>query len=271
MIEGFTPPLKSNIKLNQINVYFIFLGKEILLTDSDELPTELPSGLNQIRTFAFGDYNGKKCIAIEVEGQIPNGFHLSNLRATFTLLGETLFRITGRAFHLLHWDRTHQFCGVCGTPLNNDPTETAKVCGNCEYKVYPRISPAIIVAVEKGDKLLMAHSTRYPTKMFSVVAGFVEPGESLEECVAREVKEETNIEVKDIKYFGSQAWPFPDALMLGFTAKYAGGEIIPDGEEIDKADWFGIDDFPEKIPGNISISRSLINWFLAKHKKEALI
>ena len=201
-----------------------------------------------------------------MEGAIPKEYQLTNFRATFKTLSETLFRIAGRAFHLLHWDRTHQHCGVCGSKLTNSDAERAKVCSNCSHRVYPRISPAIIVAVEKRDKLLMAHAKRFPNKMFSVIAGFVEPGESLEECVAREVKEETGISIKEIQYFGSQAWPFPDALMLGFTAKYASGTIKPDGEEIDEANWFGINDFPEEIPSNISISRQLIDWFLAKHK-----
>lgn len=267
MIEGFNPEVSSERRQNQSSLYFIFHGREILLTLSNTLPIKLPKDLTQVRSFSLGTFQNQHCEVIEIEGEIPSGYETTNFRATFKILGDTLFRIAGRAYHLLHWDRTHQFCGVCSTKLNNsEDAERAKVCSNCNHRVYPRISPAIIVAVEKENKLLLAHAKRFPNRMFSVIAGFVEPGESLEECVKREVKEETGIEVKDIQYFGSQAWPFPDALMLGFTAKYAGGELEPDGEEIDEVNWFSIDDLPKEIPSNISISRKLIDWFIAKHK-----
>ena len=133
--------------------------------------------------------------------------------------------------------------------------------------MFPRISPAVIVLVERGKKVLLARASRFTEDIYSVIAGFVEPGETLEETVAREIKEETGIEVKNIRYFGSQPWPFPDSLMIAFTAKYAGGEIKIDGEEIVEAKWFAADQLPN-IPGKISIARSLIDWFVAKHNKQ---
>ena len=143
----------------------------------------------------------------------------------------------------------------------------AKECEECGRFDFPRISPAIIVLIEKGDALLLARSTRFPGSFFSVLAGFVEPGESLEEAVHREVKEETGILVKDIEYFGSQPWPFPDSLMIGFTAQYASGEIRIDGEEIAEAGWYKSHSLPQ-IPGKLSIARQLIDWFVARHSQD---
>jgi NAD+ diphosphatase len=123
------------------------------------------------------------------------------------------------------------------------------------------MSPAIIVAVVRGRTILLGHAARFPGAMYSVLAGFVEPGESLEDCVRREVKEETGVKVKDIRYFGSQPWPFPNSLMVGFTAEYAGGEITMDEKEIVDARWFTADSLPT-IPDKISIARKLIDWFV---------
>jgi NAD+ diphosphatase len=145
--------------------------------------------------------------------------------------------------------------------------ERAKKCPNCGLLHFPRLAPAIIVAIERGDRLLMARSRRFTTGMYSVLAGFVEPGESLEETVAREVKEEVGISLKDIKYFGSQPWPFPHSLMIGFTATYASGEIVMDDSEIEDAGWFTVDSLPP-LPGKISIARKLIDGFIEKHSKK---
>ena len=140
----------------------------------------------------------------------------------------------------------------------------AKECCRCGHLVFPRISPAVIVLIERGDEVLLARAARFADGFYSVLAGFVEPGESLEEAVSREVEEESGITVKDIRYFGSQPWPFPDSLMIGFTARYAAGELRIDGKEILEGQWFSVDDLP-RIPGKISIARRLIDWFIEKH------
>lgn len=170
-----------------------------------------------------------------------------------------------RAFHLAHWDRNTTFCGSCAAPMERIPGEIAKRCTSCSATSYPRISPAVITAVVREGKLLMAHSRRHPDNLYSVLAGFMEAGETLEHTVAREVKEETGITVRNITYFASQPWPFPNSLMVGFTAEYAEGEIALDEEEIIHADWFGPAELPERIPDRYSIARRLIEWFVSEY------
>jgi NAD+ diphosphatase len=148
--------------------------------------------------------------------------------------------------------------------MEDKTDERAKTCPACGLNSYPRLSPAVIVAVVKDDKLLLATSPRFRSSFWSVLAGFVEPGETLEDCVVREVEEEVGITVRNVRYFGSQPWPFPDSLMLGFTAEYAKGEIKTDGMEIVEADWFGADNLPN-VPPSVSIARRLIDWFVENY------
>jgi NAD+ diphosphatase len=186
------------------------------------------------------------------------------LRRLYGALDEEMFWVAGRAFQIMDWDRTHQHCGRCGSPTENKTDERAKVCPKCGTVSFPRMSPAIIVAVVRDESILLAHAARFPGAMFSVLAGFVEPGESLEDCVRREVKEEAGVELKNIRYFGSQPWPFPNSLMIGFTSEFAGGEIKTDMKEIVDARWFTADRLPT-IPDKISIARKLIDWFVETH------
>ena len=186
------------------------------------------------------------------------------LRQVYGRLDEDLFWISARAVQIVDWDRTHRFCGRCGAPTEAQKAERAKKCSRCGLLHFPRLAPAVIVLIERGDQLLLARARRFPTIMYSVLAGFVEPGESLEETVVREVKEEVGLSLKDIRYFGSQPWPFPHSLMIGFTATYAGGEISLDDDEILEAGWYTVDNLPP-LPGKISIARKLIDWFIVKH------
>lgn len=202
--------------------------------------------------FSWGEYP---------EGEeLPPGYETAGLRELWTLGGEKLFQAAGTAFQMMDWKRNSRFCPRCGVPMNPADNDRAYSCPDCDYITYPILSPAVIVAVTKEGKLLLARNTRFPQGRFSVLAGFVEPGESLEEAVERELFEEVGIRVKNIKYFGSQPWPFPHSLMLGFTAEWSEGELTPDGEEIEEARWFTPDTMPD-IPQSISISRKLIdNW-----------
>jgi NAD+ diphosphatase len=188
------------------------------------------------------------------------------LRKLYGVLEEEVFWVAGRAFQIMDWDRTHQYCGKCGSPTRNKIDERAKVCPSCGTVSFPRMSPAIIVAVIRDHAILLAHAARFPGAMYSVLAGFVEPGESLEDCVRREVKEEAGVELKNIRYFGSQPWPFPNSLMIGYTAEYAAGEIMMDGKEITDAQWFTADRLPA-IPDKISIARKLIDWFVEGNQR----
>jgi NAD+ diphosphatase len=197
------------------------------------------------------------------------GMAFSGLRGLHGRVGEELFWLGGRAVQIADWDRTHQFCGRCGSRNENHPRERSKRCPHCGLTQYPRLAPAIIVAVtregENGRReLLLARGPRHRPGFYSILAGFVEPGENLEMCVAREVKEEVGIDVQNICYFGSQPWPFPHSLMIGFTAEYADGEFSLQEDEIEDAGWFTADKLPN-VPPPLSISRQLIDDFVNKN------
>lgn len=220
-------------------------------------------GIEDGKRQLIGELDGRPCYAVSLpsEARVPNGMLLSGLRDLFSLIDDQLFWIAGRASQLLRWERTHRFCGGCGSPTRMADRERALVCGACGLKSFPAMSPAVIVAVRRNDRILLARAHRFPPHMYSVIAGFVEPGETLEQCVGREVREETGIEVKNIRYFGSQPWPFPNSLMVAFTAEYAGGNIRLGDDEIADAGWFGPPEMPP-IPPRISVARRLIDWFL---------
>jgi NAD+ diphosphatase len=187
-----------------------------------------------------------------------------NLRDMFRDMTPDEMRAVSREAELAEWRRTNRRCGCCGEEMtpHADPGERALVCPVCGYTVYPRIAPAVIVLVTKGDKVLLQRNTHYKGVVWSLVAGFVDAGESLEDAVRREIREEASIEVKDIRYFGSQTWPFPSNIMIGFRAEYAGGELKPDGEEVVESGWFDRAHLPE-IPRPGSIARTMLDaWVM---------
>lgn len=166
--------------------------------------------------------------------------------------------LAGRATQLLDWQANHRFCGKCGKPTVMKSDEMAMLCPSCGLLAYPRISPAIMVLVRDGEKLLLARGPQFKPGVYSALAGFVEPGETLEQCAVREVREEVGIEIANLRYFSSQPWPFPNSLMVAFFADYAGGTIIPQPGEIEAAEWFTPTALPI-LPDPISISRRLID------------
>jgi NAD+ diphosphatase len=266
-ISGVLSPMEKS----EAAWWFAFQGNKLLVRkQSSELT--IPSlvefaelGLPVLRRHYLGQLDGRHCYTVELAEGIapPEGTAFEGLRQVYGRLDEDLFWVAGRAVQIIDWDRTHQFCGRCGIKVQSHPTERAKECPQCGLLYFPRLAPAIIVLVERGQEMLLARSRRFPTVMYSTLAGFVEAGETLEQAVSREVKEETGISVRDIRYFGSQPWPFPHSLMIGFTAKYESGEItLEDGENVD-AQWFSPDRLPP-LPGKISIARKLIDWFLEK-------
>jgi NAD+ diphosphatase len=253
-------------------LWFVYSGYR-LLVKSDGDTAAIPStkdvealGVEISRKLYLGSHRGHSCYAAEgtIPGDSSSGYAFQELRTLFERFKEPFYEIALLGVHLIEWDKGCQFCSKCRGKLKSRNDIRAKECEECGRLEFPRISPAIIVLVEKEDTLLLAASPRFASQFFSVLAGFVEPGESLEEAVRREVKEETGITVKDVVYFGSQPWPFPDSLMIGFTAQYESGEIKVDGEEISEAGWFRPDNLP-KIPGKLSIARQLIDRFLEKH------
>lgn len=254
-------------------LWFLFHDQRLLVKDEGSRLSLLePSDvraldLTPIRKQFLGRLKDRPCYAGELEDNkgIPDPFSLVGLRSLFTRLEEDAIQAAGLANQLVNWDRNHHYCGRCSSLTDTKPDERARVCPQCGLVNYPRLSPAVIVAVTKGHQILLAHSQRFPAKFYSVLAGFVEPGETLEACVKREILEEVGITVKSIRYFGSQPWPFPDSLMVGFTAEYAGGDIRIDPSEITDAGWFSANALPA-IPPKISIARRLIDWFVEREE-----
>jgi len=192
---------------------------------------------------------------------VPDGMACVGVRSLFGRLDDVVFSLAGTALQLVNWDRGHQYCGRCGTETRLMKSERARICPACELTNHPRISPAVIVAVIRSGKILLGRSGRFPNpKLFSVLAGYVELGETLEACVHREVREEAGIGIRNLRYFGSQPWPYSGALMVAFTAEWASGEISVDGEEILEAGWYGPRELP-LTPGLGSVAGLLIDWF----------
>jgi NAD+ diphosphatase len=223
-------------------------------------------GIRPTRTQYLGTFEGHPCYSAEAppEAADPEGLSFIGLRALYGSMDEDLFYLAGRAVQIVDWDRNHQFCGTCGSRTVSSETERSKLCPQCGNTCYPRISPAVITAILKDNQILLAHARHFQGNMYSIIAGFVEPGETLEDCVKREIQEEVGIKVKNIRYFGSQQWPFPNSLMIGFFADYESGEIKVDGEEIEVADWFDADNLPH-IPSEISIARKMIDWYVREY------
>ncbi|MFL5759691.1 MAG: NAD(+) diphosphatase [Thermomicrobiales bacterium] len=256
--------------------WFVFRVGEVLIVENDSSPIPRASRLtaltDQILTQQFlGLLTGQTAYAVEVPAEIepPPGLRFEGLRALYGLVSEPVFAVAGRASQMLEWERTHRFCGRCGTPTERATGERAMRCPACGLLSFPRLSPAVITLVERGDEVLLARGVNFAAGVYSTLAGFVEPGESLEEAVEREIFEEVSVRVKNVTYFGSQPWPFPHSLMIGFLAEYDSGEIKLDEREIIDAAWFTPTTLP-KLPGKISIARRLIDRYLEKHGAEYL-
>jgi NAD+ diphosphatase len=185
------------------------------------------------------------------------------LRTLFLQLADPLLALAGRALQVAEWDRSHRFCGRCGTATRDKAGERAKECPACGYVAYPRVSPAMMVLVKRDRELLLARARRFPLAVYSALAGFVEAGESIEDCIHREVREEVGVEVNGLQYVASQSWPFPHSLMIAYTAEYAGGEVRPCDDEIVDARWFPLDALPQ-LPSPVSIARHLIDTTIAR-------
>jgi NAD+ diphosphatase len=233
-------------------------GNRVLVGDGGALPEAPPAGTPE--PLFLGLLGGRPCWALETGPSVeaPEGYAFVDLFAAHAALGEQRWAIAGRAVQLVDWARCHQFCGRCGEPTSPSPGERARKCPACGLLAFPRLAPAVITLVSRGDSALLARNVNFGVAMYSCIAGFVEPGETLEEAVAREVREEVGVEVGDVRYQASQPWPFPHSLMIGFRATWASGSIEVDPTEIADARWFRYDALPQVPPG-ISIARSLID------------
>tara|TARA_B110001454_G_C12682041_1_gene418497 strand:- start:91 stop:927 length:837 start_codon:yes stop_codon:yes gene_type:complete len=222
------------------------------------------SGMESLQELFIGYVENKACYVIELTNTSPclENTQLSPLQSLLGAVPDNIFTICSRSLQLIDWFKHHQFCGRCGNKMNMHETERAMSCSCNAGLNYPKISPCVIVLVTKKNDLLLAHNKNFPGKFYSTLAGFIEPGETAEDAIHREIEEEVSIKVKNIKYYGSQSWPFPSQLMLGYHAEYESGEILPDGEEIDEADWFNYLQLPAVPSGKISISGRLIEHFL---------
>jgi NAD+ diphosphatase len=273
--EGFTPSHALPAALPAAALAFAFRDARVLVGGGADAPivpraSDLEAlGIVGDRHY-LGELDGTACIAVQLPADAPEPapWRYAGLRSLFFRLPEPLLAIAARAFQVVEWDRSHRYCGRCGTPTHDKPGERAKECPACGYTAYPRVTPAMMVLVTRGSELLLARAPRFPPGMYSALAGFVEPGETIEDCIHREVREEVGIEVGAIRYFASQSWAFPHSLMIAYTAEYAGGELRPDEDEIAEARWFAWDAVPE-LPPSISISRRLIEATVARLAGEA--
>ena len=248
MLDAPGPPLETPLL---IAVH----GSRVLLHDAQ------PEGGG----IFLGTLAGRHCWAIDVDGDGDPDAYV-DLRMLWSSIDEPTWIVAGRAVQLVHWARTHRFCGQCGTPTEQAPGERAFKCPACGFLAFPRLSPAVIMLVEREDgKVLLARNAMFPSGMFSCLAGFVEPGETLEDAVRREILEEVGIVVGDVDYRGSQPWPFPHQLMIGFGATYVSGDIVVDGTEIAEAEWFAPDELPNIPPVGMSIAGRLIHGWLDRH------
>lgn len=271
MNKGFILFVRPPEKQSRPALWFAFLDSRLLVREEDAAAV-IPCvadiaelGLTPVRRQYLGTLAGRDCYAAELGPNTapPADTAFQALRGLYGRLDEDLFSLAGRAFQIVEWDRTHHYCGRCGALTGYLSGERARECPACGLISYPRLSPAVIVLVQRGNRLLLARNQSFPHALYSVLAGFVEPGESLEEAVEREVYEEVRLEIEDIRYFGSQPWPYPHSLMIGFTASHASGEIHLDERELADAGWFTTDDLPH-LPGKPSIARSLIDWFVSE-------
>ena len=267
----FVPSLGRPTEASEDSLWFVVRRGEVLVRETTSGPalprlTEL-DGVDPGGAHYLGSLGSVDCFAAVLEqGDAPAGTTFTGLRPLNGRIEDDVFWVAGRALQIVEWDTTHRFCGRCAIPTELVPGERAKRCPACGLLAYPRISPAVIVRVTRGDEILLARGRRFAEPIYSILAGFVDPGESLEATVVREIREEAGIEVADVRYWGSQSWPFPHSLMVGFTAAWAGGELQIDEEELVDAGWFTRDALPQ-LPMTFSIARALIDEWVTQRDR----
>ncbi|KAA6343816.1 NADH pyrophosphatase [termite gut metagenome] len=248
--------------------WFVFYKDQLLLERTSEnlvVPCKTNAPISSGKTTTIHDItalDGCPCRAFTIPSPPENNerYVLIGLRESYNYISHELFTLAGKAREILHWDTHSRFCPVCGTPTKQI-TSIFKQCPTCEEELYPPIAVAILALVRKGDSILLVRARNFRGSFHGLVAGFLETGETLEECVQREVLEETGLRVKNLTYFGNQPWPFPSGLMVGFVTDYDGGEIQLQSEELSFGAFYTKDSLPE-LPGKISLARKMIDWWI---------
>ncbi len=268
--KGFHPAHRAPETLERPALCCVFRGGQLLAQRTGatlQLPRLHPahSGNEAADQHYLGTLDGEPCIAYMLpEGQpLPQGAEFVGMRSFILQADNALAGLAGLAFQVMEWDRTHRFCGCCGKPLLAHAFDRARECPACRLTFYPRISPVVMALVTRDRQLLLTRKPGYAAGRYTLVAGFVEPGETLEHALAREVFEETGVAAGKPLYFGSQPWPFPNSLVMAFALEHEGGEPRADGVELEDARWFDIDSLPE-LPEPVHISRQLIDDTIAK-------
>ena len=264
----------SQVEQNTIQ-RFIFCEHQLLLRQTGttyRLPelTLAEATQSVSKWHAIGRYHQRDCYAGEADRSMADGssYCWLPLKQAIEVLGLNWFSAAARAYQVLNWAKNHQFCGQCGSKTVTTDVGFERQCSSCQLSFYPRISPSIIVLIKKGDQILLARQASFKPGVYALIAGFVEVGETLEETVHREVAEEVGITVANVRYFSSQPWPFPDSLMIAFTADYQSGDIeLVDGE-IEEAGWYHADNLPGLPSSYFSVSRQLIDAYLAEQLAE---
>ena len=255
--------------------WFIFYHDNLLIQQrgdgwhvpcTDQPPVPVPAG-GTLHSIAF--HKGIECKSFAVQAPVPDGetWRMIQLRKSYDQIPVEEYQLAGKASIILHWDENTRYCPHCGIPMQQI-SAIGKKCPECRQEFYPHLAPAIIVRLSKGDSILMVRAHNFRGTFYGLVAGFVEPGETLEQCVEREVMEETGLQIKNVRYFGSQPWPYPSGIMIGFTAEYAGGTIRLQKEELSEGQFFSRDNMPE-LPRKLSIARRLVDAWLEQTAQKA--
>jgi len=253
------------------DVHVVVSGIEVVV-EGDEGAPQLPSSSRLAELIDapvyLGSLEGRSWYGATTKlgAVLPSGMRFAVIRRLFPYFDESTLLAVGYAAAIVEWDTMHRFCGRCAIETHVVSAERARTCPRCKAVFHPRVAPAVIVLIEKDGRILLARGPQFPAGMFGAVAGFVETGESLEEAVIREVREEVGIEIANLRYFGSQPWPFGRSLMIAFSATYAGGEVKLDPAEIAEADWFAIDQLPS-LPPRLSIARRLIDAYVGSRRE----
>lgn len=265
------PASKDDTSAKKIRHWFIFQNEQLLIQrDGDSISILSDESISYfsdsfIRQHQLAEFNNHIFYCAELAGNaaVPPELQTITLRKALELLNVDWYNIAAKAYAIINWDKNHQFCGRCGNITTQQSRAFERICTACSLTFYPRISPSMIVLIHRDDQILMARGHHFSPGAYGLIAGFIEAGERVEDAVHREVAEEVGIKIKNLTYFGSQAWPFPDSLMLGFIAEYDSGELQINPDEIETAGWYRYDQLPGRPSTRISIASKLIDHFVS--------